>query len=271
MGGAGLDVFVEEPPPADHPLVVHENVICTPHLGAATEQAQVNVAIAVAEQVRDYLLNGIVGNAVNVPSVSRELYEQIRPYVVLARSSAAFQGQTCSGSIEQIEIEYSGEAAELDVAPITVAVLKGLLESVTDQVNMVNAPVLAQQHGIKVVESKVEPHSQRLRQRDHHARGGLRRSLDRRAPSSTAVSRASCASTTSCWRRFPKADAVHLESRSARGRGNRGHRCSGEAGINISRMQLGLVPERGEAAMLVNIDRAPGTAVMETPARRPAT
>ena len=127
-------------------MVTHEQVICTPHLGAATEQAQVNVAIAVAEQVRDYLLNGIVGNAVNVPSVSREVYSQIRPYVVLGEKLGRFQGQTCKGSIEQIEIEYSGDAADLDVAPITLAVLKGMLESVTDQVNMVNAPILAKQH-----------------------------------------------------------------------------------------------------------------------------
>ena len=133
----------------------HERVICTPHLGASTEQAQLNVAVAVAEQVRDYLVSEIVGNAVNVPSISRELFTQMRPYLQLGEKLGRFQGQLCTGSIEQIEIEYAGEVSGFDVSPITVAVLNGLLESVTDQVNMVNAPVLAQTRGIKVVESKV--------------------------------------------------------------------------------------------------------------------
>ena len=132
VGGAALDVFETEPPPADHPLLNHERVICTPHLGASTGQAQVNVAVAVAEQVRDFLLAGLVRNAVNMPSVSAEVLEQIRPYLVLAEKLGRFQGQICPGAVEEIEIEYAGDVAELRVAPITVAVLKGLLESVTD-------------------------------------------------------------------------------------------------------------------------------------------
>jgi D-3-phosphoglycerate dehydrogenase len=90
VGGAALDVYVEEPPPADHPLIAHDRVICTPHLGAATDQAQINVAVAVAEQVRDFLLHGIVGNALNVPSISRELYEEVRPYISLGEKLRAF-------------------------------------------------------------------------------------------------------------------------------------------------------------------------------------
>ncbi|TMA31658.1 MAG: phosphoglycerate dehydrogenase, partial [Deltaproteobacteria bacterium] len=154
VSGAALDVFEEEPTPAGHPLVAHPRVICTPHLGASTEQAQVNVSIAVAEQVRDYLIGGLIDNAVNVPSISKELAARIRPYLVLGEKLGRFQGQLCKGAIDQIEIEYCGAAAELDVAPITVAMLKGLLEPVTDSVNMVNAPMIAQQHGIKVIESK---------------------------------------------------------------------------------------------------------------------
>jgi D-3-phosphoglycerate dehydrogenase len=166
VGGAALDVFEEEPPPKDHPLVAHPRVICTPHLGASTEQAQVNVSIAVAEQVRDYLVSGVIDNAVNVPSISKELAVRIRPYLMLGEKLGRFQGQLCKGSIDQIEIEYSGSAAELDVAPITVAVLKGLLEPVTDSVNMVNAPVIAQQHGIRVIESKASrPPTSRARSR----------------------------------------------------------------------------------------------------------
>ncbi|HEX5066321.1 MAG TPA: phosphoglycerate dehydrogenase, partial [Myxococcota bacterium] len=106
VAGAGLDVFVEEPAKAGHPLIVHERVVCTPHLGASTEQAQVNVSIAVAEQIRDFLLQGVVRNAVNMPSISREAAAQIRPYLVLGEKLGRFQGQLCTGSIEQIEIEY---------------------------------------------------------------------------------------------------------------------------------------------------------------------
>ena len=93
-------------------------------------------------------------NAVNVPSISPELLEQVRPYLLLAEKLGRFQGQLSPGAIEEIEIEYAGEVADLRVAPITVAVLKGLLESVSDRVNMVNAPIIAQEHGIKVIESK---------------------------------------------------------------------------------------------------------------------
>jgi D-3-phosphoglycerate dehydrogenase len=261
VGGAALDVFVEEPPPAGHPLIAHDRVICTPHLGAATDQAQINVAIAVAEQIRDFLLHGIVGNALNVPSISRDLYEEIRPYVSLGEKLGRFHGQICGGSIEQIEIEYSGEAAEISVAPITVAVLKGLLESVTDQVNMVNAPVLAQQHGIKVIESKSN------------------RSLDFASAISTRV--------IGCLDRLiegaifhggrprivriddfmleavPEGPTLFIQNNDEPGVVGTVGTALGKAGINISRMQLGLVPERREAAMLVNIDRVPGADVLE--------
>ena len=111
VGGAAMDTFEKEPPSADDPLVLHDGVICTPHLGASTEQAQVNVAIAVAEQVRDYLVDGIVGNALNVPSISKELYAQIRPYLELGEKLGRFQGQLRPGSIDRIEIEYSGRSS----------------------------------------------------------------------------------------------------------------------------------------------------------------
>src|SRR5262249_52410091 len=154
VGGAALDVFEQEPPQADHALVRHPRVVCTPPLGASTEQAQLNVAIQVAEQVRDYLLGGVVRNGVNVPSVSPEVLAQIRPYLILGEKLGRFQGQLCPGKVDEIEIEYAGEVADLRVAPITVAVLKGLLETVTEHVNMVNAPIVAREHGIKVVGSK---------------------------------------------------------------------------------------------------------------------
>jgi D-3-phosphoglycerate dehydrogenase len=261
VGGAGLDVFVEEPAKAGHPLIAHERVVCTPHLGASTEQAQVNVSVAIAEQIRDYLVSDVVRNAVNMPSISREAASQIRPYLQLGEKLGRFHGQLCTGSIEQIEIEYSGDAARLDVAPITVAVLKGLLEAVSDHVNMVNAPVLAQERGIKVIESKAS------------------RSADFTTAISTRVT--GCddrlivgAVFQSGQPRIVRIDDFMLEAipegptllilnRDQPGVVGIVGTILGTAGINISRMQLALQRERGEAAMLVNVDAAPPEAVLE--------
>lgn len=261
VAGAALDVFDKEPPPADHPLVLHERVICTPHLGASTEQAQLNVSIAIAEQVRDYLLSGLVRNAVNVPSVSAEVLEQIRPYLVLGEKLGRFQGQLCPGPIDEIEIEYAGEVAELRVAPITIAVLKGLLESVSDRVNMVNAPVVAQERGIKVIESKAS------RPRDH---------------ASTITTRVrGCVDRLIAGAIFgggqprivriddfmleviPEGPTILLHNQDRPGVVGTVGTILGEEGINIARMQLALVRERGEAAMLVNVDQMPDDRVME--------
>ena len=261
VGGAALDVFVTEPPGADHPLVNHPKVICTPHLGASTEQAQVNVAIAVAEQVAEYLQSGVINNAVNVPSISRELLTEMAPYLELGLKLGRMQGQLCPGAIDQIEIEFSGDAAFPNVAPITVAVLKGLLEVASDQVNMVNAPVIAQDRGIKVIESKSN------------------RTLDFASAISTKV--AGCVDRLIVGAvfhggqpRIVRVDDFMLEAipdgptlliYNHDQPGVVGHvgTILGEGGINISRMQLALVPERSEAAMLVNIDAIPSAETVE--------
>jgi D-3-phosphoglycerate dehydrogenase len=261
VGGAALDVFSEEPPPADHPLIQHERVICTPHLGASTEQAQVNVAIAVAEQVRDYLLHDIIGNAVNVPSISRELLGEMRPYLALAEKLGRFQGQLCPGSIDQIEVEYCGEAAELNVAPITVAVLKGLLESMTDQVNMVNAPVLAQERGIRVIESKVNRTSDFASAITTRVKGCLDRLVEGAIfhggqPRIVRVD-------DFMLEAIPEGPTLLIHNHDRPGVVGQVGVLLGEAGVNISRMQLALVRERGEACMLVNVDSPPADAVLE--------
>ena len=261
VAGAALDVFVEEPPGKTHPLVGHEKVICTPHLGASTEQAQVNVSIAVSEQVRDYLLKGVIGNALNVPSISKELADRMRPYLALAEKLGRFQGQLCPGSIEQIEIEYTGDAAAVDVAPITVALLKGLLESVSDGVNMVNAPVIAQQHGIKVIESK----SNRLRDFASAISTRVTGCLDR-----TIVGAIFQGGQPRIVRiddfmleAIPEGPTILLHNHDAPGVVGHVGGVLGDGQINISRMQLGLVKERNEAAMLVNVDPAPDNELME--------
>ncbi|MGD2126437.1 MAG: phosphoglycerate dehydrogenase [Desulfobacteraceae bacterium] len=154
LGGAALDVFSKEPPGATK-LMSLPNFICTPHLGASTQEAQDNVAKEVAEQVVAYLLHGTVKNAVNVPSIGAELMTILRPYAVLAEKMGSMQTQLTDSGIIEAQINYAGKITEFDVTPLTTAMLKGLLEPILkDDVNFINAPFIASERGIKVVESK---------------------------------------------------------------------------------------------------------------------
>lgn len=156
LAGAAFDVYVNEPPEEGNPLLtLEENVVFTPHLGASTEEAQTKVGLAIAEQVADFLVNDVVNNAVNMPSVSLEVLNVMKPYLNLAEKLGSLQGQLCKGGIKEIHIEYDGEVSELDTNPITVAALKGFLTPMTDApVSFVNAPGIADEKGIKVIESK---------------------------------------------------------------------------------------------------------------------
>jgi D-3-phosphoglycerate dehydrogenase len=153
VAGAALDVFEQEPTPADNPLLGLEQVITTPHLGASTQEAQLGVATMIAEQVLEYLESGAVHGAVNVPSVSAELLTAIGPYITLGQKLGLFQGLVFGHDLREVQIEYSGEVTEHDVKPITQAVLAGLLSPVIERVNVVNATIVAEERGIHVVES----------------------------------------------------------------------------------------------------------------------
>jgi len=155
VAGAALDVYVDEPPAADHPLLKMDQVITTPHLGASTDEAQLNVAIAVAEQMVDFLSQGVVRYAVNVPSVSPELLEVLRPYLLLSEKLGSLLSQMVGALPKEVQVEYGGDVTEYNLAPLTLAVLKGILTPIMESgVNYVNAPILARDRGIKVVESK---------------------------------------------------------------------------------------------------------------------
>jgi D-3-phosphoglycerate dehydrogenase / 2-oxoglutarate reductase len=158
VAGAALDVFAQEPA-KQNPLFGTPGLICTPHLGASTTEAQVNVAIQVAEQMSDYLLLGGITNAVNVPSLSAEEAPRLRPYMALAEKLGRLIGQIAGTEIRSIDIEVEGAAAELNMKPITGAVLAGVMRTWSDTVNMVNAPYLAKERGIAVREIRNEGES----------------------------------------------------------------------------------------------------------------
>ncbi|MEQ8395368.1 phosphoglycerate dehydrogenase [Thalassobaculum sp.] len=149
VGGAAFDVFVTEPA-RENVLFGHPNVVCTPHLGASTSEAQEKVALQVAEQMSDYLLTGAVSNAVNVPSVTAEEAPILKPYMKLAELLGSFCGQMVDGPIDAVTLEFEGHAADLNAEPIKAAALAGLLRPQVDSVNMVNAPTMAHQRGIEV-------------------------------------------------------------------------------------------------------------------------
>lgn len=152
---AAFDVFEEEPIKAGHPLLTLDNFICTPHIGASTGEAQENVAIGIAEQLVDYLKRGIAKGAVNIPWVSPEIHPALQPYMGLAERMGLFQAQLIDGGLERVTVEYYGEVTGLPVAPLTVAVLKGLFAPILENVvNYVNAPIIAKERGIEVKEVK---------------------------------------------------------------------------------------------------------------------
>lgn len=161
VAGAALDVFEQEPPPSSHPLFSLENVVVTPHLGASTHEGQENVAIEIAHQIVDALKGKILRNALNVPSVDPEVYEIIRPYINFAEKIGLFHAQLTEGRITAVRIKYSGDVTKHDLTPVTVALLKGLLEPVLKEtVNYVNAPIIAQERDIKVSETKMSSASE---------------------------------------------------------------------------------------------------------------
>ena len=155
VAGAALDVFEDEPA-KENPLFGSDKVVATPHLGASTEEAQENVAVQVAEQIADYLLNGTVANPINMPAVSAAEAFRLRPYVELARQLGSFAGQITESPLVDVKIRYEGQAADLNIRPLTASLLTGLLAPFYEGVNPVNAPHLARDQNIAVTEETDE-------------------------------------------------------------------------------------------------------------------
>ena len=155
VAGAAIDVFAEEPA-TNSPLFGLPNVVCTPHLGASTLEAQENVALQVAEQMSDYLLRGAITNAINFPSISAEEAPKLKPFVALAEKLGSFAGQLTETGLQRVQITYEGLVAQMNTRALTSAALAGLLRPMLQNVNVVSAPIVAKERGIVVDETRRE-------------------------------------------------------------------------------------------------------------------
>jgi D-3-phosphoglycerate dehydrogenase len=151
VAGAAFDVFVEEPA-TQNPLFGHPNVVCTPHLGAATTEAQENVALQVAEQMSEYLLRGAISNAVNFPSITAEEAPKLKPFIALAERLGSFAGQLTESGINKVQLAYEGAVAQMNTKALTSAAIAGLLRPMLQDVNVVSAPSIAKERGIVIEE-----------------------------------------------------------------------------------------------------------------------
>jgi len=158
VAGAAFDVFIEEPA-TSNPLFTLPNVVCTPHLGAATSEAQENVALQIAEQMSDYLLRGAISNAVNFPSITAEEAPRLKPFIELAEKLGSFAGQLTETGVRKVQISYEGEVAQMKTKALTSAAIAGFLRPMLQDVNVVSAPIVAKDRGIVVEEMTREGHS----------------------------------------------------------------------------------------------------------------
>ncbi|WP_188447676.1 phosphoglycerate dehydrogenase [Sphingomonas psychrolutea] len=254
IGGAALDVFVTEPA-KESPLFGTPNFVSTPHLGASTDEAQVNVAIQVAEQMSDYLMSGGITNALNVPSLSAEEAPRLKPYMTLAEKLGSLVGQLTTGSIGRISIHSEGAAAELNQKPMVSAVLAGFLRTQTDTVNMVNAPLLAKERGMEVREVRTE------REGDYHTllRVSVKTDAGERSVAGTLFGDAAPRLVELFGIKVEADLAGHMlyvVNEDAPGFIGRLGSLLGEQGVNIGTFHLGRRSAGGEAVLLLSVDDA---------------
>ncbi len=257
IAGAALDVFAQEPAKAS-PLFGTPNFICTPHLGASTTEAQVNVALQVAEQMADFLVDGGVTNALNMPSLSAEEAPKLKPYMALAERLGSLVGQLAHGNLPKISIETEGAAAALNSKPIVAAVLAGLMGRFSQSVNMVNAPYLARERGMEVSEIRTE------REGVYHTlvRVTVATSQGDRSVAGTLFGGTESGGAPRLVEIFGigiEADLdgnmMYIVNRDAPGFIGRIGTLLGESGINIGTFHLGRREAGGEAVLLLSVDQ----------------
>lgn len=253
---AALDVYDKEPLSPDSPLLKMDQIICTPHLGASTEEAQEKVAVAICDQMIDFLKYGNVRNAINMPSIDAETLKTIQPFLVLGEDLGLLVSQLIDDPILRVEIQYNGEIAGENVEPITISVLKGLLSRSIDGINMVNAPFIAKERGIEVQESKsneVNEYTNTLQVQVKTKNGG-------RNVTGSIFGKGDP--------RIVKFDEYFLEAVLSKHMlvlnnmdvpgviGNLG-KTLGEHNLNVAGFHLGRLKEKGKAVAVVNIDSPP--------------
>ena len=267
VAGAALDVFAEEPA-HDNILFGSDRLIATPHLSASTNEAQVKVAVQIAEQMSDYLLTGAVTNAINMPAVSAEEAPRLRPYMTLAEQLGSFAGQLTESGIKAVVIEYEGEAATLNCRPLTACALAGLLSPLMDTINMVNAPLVAKERNIDVTEIQ-------------HERPGDYKTMIRLTVTTEKRSRDVAGTLFADERpRIVAVKGIKLEAELGRHMlyitnldkpgliGNLGTTLA-EAGVNIATFNLGRAEAGGDAIALVEIDEPIASDLLEKVAKLP--
>lgn len=256
VAGAALDVFTEEPPPADHPLLALDEVVVTPHLGASTKEAQEGVAVTVAEQLRDYLLTGALRGAVNAPAVGAQELLALNPYLQLAERLGRFQAQLADDAVREVRIEYANEAAELNAAPVTRAFLAGLLRDMSDRVNVVNAILIAEERGIAVttsyLQTGIEDSNFAMRTRVLTTNSG------EQSVSGTLFGAGNEGRITEIngfrIEAVPSGNLLVMRNRDVPGVIGQVGTMLGKQGVNISRFNLGRREQGGEAVAVVETD-----------------
>ena len=261
VAGAALDVYEVEPA-KENVLFGMEEVVCTPHLGASTTEAQENVALQVAEQMSEYLTTGGITNALNSPSVSAEDAAKLKPYIELSEGLGAFAGQLTETGLKKITIEYEGQVAKLNTKPLTAVLLRGVLAAMTEGVNMVNAPVIAKERNIAVAETK-------------HDRPGDYQTLIRLTVETDRRERTVSGTLFNGTRpRIVDVNGIVLEAGVADHMlyvnnddkpgliGNVG-KLLADAGINIANFHLGRNAEGTDAIALIEVDQAAGDDVLK--------
>jgi D-3-phosphoglycerate dehydrogenase len=262
VAGAALDVFEKEPA-ENNPLLTLDSVVSTPHLGAATKEAQENVAIAIAEQIADYLVQGTIRNAVNFPSIPADQVARLQPYINLSEKLGLFSAQIFEGGVTEITIEYRGEASEINTAPVKIAAIKGFLSPILEEtVNFVNAPFIAKERGIEVKETKSADAGDyqsmlairiKAKDKESYITGTL---LSRKDPRIVAVDGFKIEIV-------PEGELLYIHNNDKPGViGNLGTLLS-KNNINIARMQFGREAPGGRAISVVTIDSPATPGIIE--------